>query len=217
MTPQQTKSSENTEFEAGKKAYHEAMQKAQSQVTAATAEVHKLRAEMKTQTAEARDKTMEKLHEATKQLDAARKQEQQAIEAHLKAIHADIVATDAELKHATAAAKKAAEARAKVVQEEYDAAKRSLVTVMDAELAEWKTRIDEAQRMAAQVKADVKKSVDAKIADAHAKQETAQKKLHALKQANATAFNEVQRGVQAAIGEVKTALEHARADITKAL
>lgn len=217
MTPQQTKSSENTEFEARKKAYHEAMQKAQSQVTAATAEVYKLRAEMKKQTAEARDKSIQKLHEATKELDAARKQEQRAIEAHLKAIHADMVATDAELKHATAAAKKAAEARAKVIHEEYEAAKRSLIAVMDAELAEWKARIDEASHLAAQVKADVKSSVDAKIADVSAKQEAAQKKLHSLKQANATAFNEVQHGVQAAIGEVKTALEHARADITKAL
>ena len=215
MTPtQKTKSS--AEFEAGKKAFHEALQNAQTQVTAADHEMKKLRAEMKTQTADSRKKTMDQVDEVTKQLDSARKQEQQIIEAHLKAVHADIEATTAEMKHTGAAAKTAAEAMLKVMHDEYDSAKRSLIAVMDAELAELKARLDDGKHQAAEVKAAVKSAVDAKIAHARSKHEAAQKQLGALKQANTAAFNEVHRGVQSAISEVKTALEHARAEISKA-
>ena len=59
---------------------------------------------------------------------------------------------------------------------------------MDAELAELKARISTAQEAAAEKKATAKAAIQAKIADLQAKHEAAQKKLHALKQANAAAF-----------------------------
>ena len=70
--------------------------------------------------------------------------------------------------------------------------------------------------VAAGKKAAATASIKVKIADLHAKHDAAQKKLHALKQTNAAAFGELHRGVQTAIGEVRTALEHARADIAAA-
>ena len=72
--PQQTKRSA-PEFEACKKAFHEALQKAQTEVAATDQAMKKLRAEMETQTADSRKKTMDQVDEVTKQLDSARKQE----------------------------------------------------------------------------------------------------------------------------------------------
>ena len=120
------------------------------------------------------------------------------------------------MKHAGAAAKTAAEAMLKVMRSEYESAKHSLIAVMDAELAELKARLDDGKHQAAEVKATVKSAVDAKIAQARSKHEAAPKELETLKRANTAAFNEVHRGVQSAISEVKTALEHARAEISKA-
>jgi hypothetical protein len=40
--------------------------------------------------------------------------------------------------------------------------------------------------------------------------------VHALKQANEAAFGELHRGAVAAIAEIKTAMQHARADTTPA-
>jgi len=217
MTPthQHTKRSA-TEFEADKKVFQEALQKARSEVTAADGEMKKLRAEMKTQTADSKKKTMDQVDEVRKQLDVARKQEQLIIEAHLKAVHADIEATTAELTHAGAAAKTAAEVMLKVMHDEYGSAKRSLIAAMDAELAELKARIDDGKHQAAELKSAVKSAVDAKIAHARSKHEAAHKELQSLKRANAAAFNEVHHGVQSAMSELKTALEHARAEIAKA-
>src|SRR5258708_20950710 len=56
-TSQELKDKMTTDFEAGKKAFHDAMAKAQSQIDVATTEVNKLRADLKTQTAEAKAKT----------------------------------------------------------------------------------------------------------------------------------------------------------------
>jgi len=72
--PQQTKRSA-PEFEASKKAFHEVLQKAQTEVAATDQAMKKLRAEMETQTAHSRKKTMDQVDEVTKQLDSARKQE----------------------------------------------------------------------------------------------------------------------------------------------
>ena len=214
--PQESKENATTDFEAHKKAFHDTMTKVQSQINVAAAEIGKLRADMKTQTAEAKAKTLAHIEDVTKQLDAARKEQQDMIEAHLKALHTNVEAINAALKHATAAGKTAMEAKAKAVREEYDSARRALTASLDAELAEWKARIGAAVDAAAEKKADAKAAVQAKIADLNAKQEAAQKKLHALKQANTAAFGELHRGAQTAIAEVKTALEHARAAITAA-
>jgi hypothetical protein len=46
--PDELKDKVIADLEAGKKAFHDAMAKAQSQIDAATAEIHKLRAELKT-------------------------------------------------------------------------------------------------------------------------------------------------------------------------
>jgi hypothetical protein len=108
------------------------------------------------------------------------------------------------------------EAKAKVVREEYDATRRALTASLDAELAEWKARIGTVLDTAAGKKVAATAAVHARIADLHAKHEAAQKKLHALKQANTAAFGDLHRGLETAIGELKTALQHARADIAAA-
>jgi len=201
-------------FEAGKKAFHEAMAKAHTHIEGTTAEINRLRADLKTHTAEAKTKTMAHIDELTKKLDAARKEQQEKIEARLKELDADIESINAELKHATGAGKVAMEAKAKVAREEYDFARNALTTSLDAELVEWKARIGATLDAAAEKKAEAAKAaVQAKIADMQAKHEAAQKKLHSLKQANAAAFDELQRGVSSAIADVKTAVQHARAHI----
>jgi polyhydroxyalkanoate synthesis regulator phasin len=214
--PQQLKDKMSADFEAGKKTFHDSMAKAQKQIDATTAEVNKLRAELKTQTDEAKAKTMARVTELTKDLDAVRKEQQARIEERLKQLHTSIQSIDAELKHASAEGKTAAEAKAKLLREEYDSARRSLIASTEAELVEWKARISTAFDVAAGKKAAATAAVQAKVADVHAKHEAAQKKLHALKQANEAAFSELHRGVRAAIAEVKTALQHARADIDAA-
>jgi hypothetical protein len=214
--PQELKEKITTDFEIRKKAFHDAMAKTQTQIDAVTVEIAKLRADLKTQAAEAKTKTLAGIEEATKQLDAARKEQQDMIEAHLKALRTDVEAINAALKNATAAGKTAVEAKAKAVREEYASARSALTASLDAELAEWKVRIGATVDAAAEKKADAKTAVEAKIADLHVKYEAAQKKLDALKQADAAAFNELHRGVQTAIGEVKTALQHARKNIAAA-
>ena len=210
---QQSKDKASADFEARKKAFHDSMAKAQKQIDATTAEVNKLRGELKTQTDEAKAKTMARVTELTKNLDATRKEQQTEIEERLKRLHTSIQAIDAELKHASAEGKAAAEAKAKVVREEYDSARRSLIASVEAELVEWKARISTAFDVAAEKKAAATTAFQAKVADVHAKHDAAQKKVHALKQANEAAFSELHLGVRAAIAEVKTALQHARADI----
>src|SRR5208283_1308978 len=128
-------------FEADKQAFHDSMAKVQKQIDATTAEVNKLRGELKTQTDEAKAKIMARVTELTKDLDAARKEQQAKIEERLKQLHTSIQAIDAELKHASAEGKAAAEAKAKVVREECDSARRSLIASVEAELVEWKARI----------------------------------------------------------------------------
>jgi polyhydroxyalkanoate synthesis regulator phasin len=204
--PQELTYKVTAEFEAGKKAFHATAAKAQGHIDAITAEINKLRADLKTQTAETKTKTMAHIDELTKSLDAARKEEQAEIEAHLKVLHKDIESIDAELKHASADGKAEMEATAKAVREECDNARRMLTASLEAELDEWKARIGTAMDAAAEKTAAAKTAVQAKIADAHAKHDAAQKKLHALKQANAAAFNELHHGVRAAIAEVKSAL-----------
>jgi predicted nucleic acid-binding Zn-ribbon protein len=204
-------------LEADKKAFHAAMAKAQSHIDAATAEIQKLRAELKTQTTEAKDKTIARVDELTRDLDATRKGQQADIEAHLKKLHTDIDSLNAELKHATAQGKVEVEAKARAVREEYDAARKVLTASLDAELAEWKDRIGAAVDLAAGKKADAKTAVKAKIADLKAKHEAAQRKLHALKHADMAAFDELHHGVRTARAAVKTALQHAHADIAAAL
>jgi len=216
MNSQELKDKVSTDFEAGKKASHDAMAKVQSQIDVATAEVNKLRADLKTQTAEAKIKTLARVDELTKNLDATRKEQQDKTQARLKELHTDIESINGELKHATAEGKVAVDAKAKAVREEYDSTRSALTASLDAELAEWKARIGTAHDAAAEKKAATKATVQAKIADLHAKHEAAQKKLYALKQANSAAFGELHRGVQTAIAEVKTAVQHARADITAA-
>lgn len=147
--PDELKDKVTADFEAGKKAFHDAMVKAQSQIDTAAAEIHKLRAELKTQTDEARAKTMARVDELTKKLDATRKEQQTQIEARLKELHTNIESINAELKHATAEGKIAGEAKAKAAREEYDSARRALTASLDAELAEWKARIDAALDAAA--------------------------------------------------------------------
>jgi len=214
---QQLKDKMSADFEAGKKTFHDSMAKAQKQIDVTTAEVNKLRAELKTQTDEAKAKTMARVAELTKNLDTTRREQQAEIEERLKQLSTSIQSINAELKHATAEGKIAVEAKAKVVHEEHDFARRALTASLDAELAEWKVRIGAALDAAAEKKVAAKAAVQARIADLQAKQEAAQKKVHALKQANAAAFGELHRGVQTAIGEVRTALEHARADIAAAM
>jgi len=219
MTPttQEVKDKMTAYFEADKKAFHDAMAKAQGHIDVATAEIQKLRAELNTQTTEAKAITVARVDELTKDLDATRKEQQAEIEAHLKKLHTDIDSLNTELKHATAQGKIAVEAKAKAVREEYASARSVLTASLDAELAEWKARIGAAVVAAAEKKADAKAAVQAKLADLHTKQADAQKKLHALKQADAAAFGELHHGVQTAIGEVKTALQHARAAIAASL
>jgi len=215
-TPQGFREKTTADFEAGKKAFHDAMAKAQSQIDSGTAEVNKLRADLKTQTAEAKAKTMARVEELTKSLDATRKEQQDKIEARVKELHTQTESINAELKHATAEGKVAVEAKAKAVREQYDAARSALTASLDAELAEWKGRIGAAIDSAAEKKATAKAAVQEKIADLHAKHDAAQKKIQALKQANAAAFGELQHGVRTAIGEVKTAVQHARKEIASA-
>jgi len=200
-------------FETDKKAFHDSMAKAQKQIDVATAEINKLRAELKAQTDEAKAKTMARVAELTKNLDATRQEQQAEIEARLKQLHTSIQSINAELKHATAEGEVAAEAKAKAVREEYDSARRTLTASLEAELVEWKARISTAFDMAAEKKTAATAAIQAKVADVRAKHEAAQKKLHALKQANEAAFSEMHRGVRAAITEIETALQHARADI----
>ena len=213
---QELKDKVTADFEAGKKAFHDALAKAQVEISTVTAEITRLRTDLKTETAEAKVNTMTRVNELTKKLDAARKEEQDKIEARLKELHNEIESVNAEVKHATAAGKVAAEAKAKAVREDYDSTRRALTASLDAELAEWKARINTSLDAAAETKAAAKAAVEAKIADLHAKHEAAQKKLQALKQANVAAFDELHRGVRTAIAEVKTAVQHARADITAA-
>jgi len=205
------------DFEVGKKVFHGALSKAQVEIDAVTAEITKLRADLKTQTAEAKVKTMDRVNELTKKLDAARKEEQGKIDARLKELHKVTESVNAEVKHATAEGKAAAETKAKAVRQEYDSARGALAASLDAELAEWKARISDALAAAVEKKAAAKASVEAKIADLHVKHEAAQKKLDALKQADASAFGELHRGVRTAIAEVNTAAQRARAEIAAAL
>jgi polyhydroxyalkanoate synthesis regulator phasin len=214
--PQELKDKVTADFEAGKKAFHEAMTKAQGQIDTAAVEINKLRAELKTEAAEAKTKTAARVDELTKKLDATRKEQQDKIEARLKALHTEIDSVNAELKHASASEKVAIEAKAKALHAEYESTRKALTASLDAELAEWKTRIGTALDVAAEKKAEAKATIQAKLTDLHAKHEAAQKKLQALKQANAAAFGELHHGVRTAIGEVKTAVQHARADILAA-
>ena len=110
----------------------------------------------------------------------------------------------------------AVETKAKAFREEYDSARSALTASLDAELTEWKTRIGATLDAANEKKVAAKSAVQAKIADLQAKHEAAQKKLHALKQANAAAYGELQRALRTAIAEIKTAVQHARADISAA-
>jgi chromosome segregation ATPase len=210
---QQLKYKMSADFEAGKKTFHDSMAKAQKQIDVTTAEVNKLRAELKTQTDEAKAKTMARVAELTKNLDTTRREQQAEIEERLKQLSTSIQSINAELKHATAEGKAAAEAKAKVLREEYDSARRALIASVEAELVEWKARISTAFDVATEKKASATAVIQTKVADVHAKHEVAQKKLHALKQANEAAFSELHRGVRAAIAEIETALQHARADI----
>jgi polyhydroxyalkanoate synthesis regulator phasin len=203
-------------FEADKKAFQDSMAKVQTQIDATTAEVNKLRAELTTQTDEAKTKTKARVTELTKDLDAVRKEQQARIEERLKELHTSIQSIDAELKHATAEGKAAAEAKAKVLREEYDSARRFLIASMEAELVEWKARIGAAFDAATEKKASATVVIHAKMADVHAKHGAAQKKLHALKQANEAAFSELHRSARAAIAEIRTALQKARSDIDAA-
>jgi chromosome segregation ATPase len=203
-------------FEADKKAFCDSMATVQKQIDATTTEVDKLRAELKTQAGEGKARTMARVTELTKDLDATRKEQQAKIEERLKQLHTSIQSIDAELKHASAEGKAAAEAKAKVVREEYDSARHAMTASLEAELVEWKARINTAFDVATGKKAAATAAIQAKVADVHAKHEAAQKKLHALKQANEAAFSELHRGVQTAIAELKTALQHARADIDAA-
>jgi len=213
---QELKDKVTADFEAGKKAFHDALAKAQVEISTVTAEITRLRTDLKTETAEAKVNTMTRVNELTRKLDAARKEEQDKIEVRLKELHNEIESVNAEVKHATAAGKLAAEAKAKAVREDYDSTRRALIASLDAELAEWKARISTAFDAAAETKAAAKAAVQAKIADLHTRHEAAQKELQALKQANAAAFDELHRGVRTAIAEVKTAVQHARADLTAA-
>jgi Skp family chaperone for outer membrane proteins len=212
----QSKDKASADFEARKKAFHSSMAKVQKEIDAITAEANKLRAELKTQNDEAKAKTMARVTELTKNLDAARKGQQAEIEEFLKELHASMQSINAELKQATADGKAAAEAKAKVFREEYDSARHALTASLEAELAEWKARINTTFGAAAEKKTAATAAVHAKLADLHAKQDAAQKQVHALKMANEAAFNELQRGVRVAIDEVKTALQRARADVTSA-
>jgi len=214
---QHKKHSTATEFEARKKAFHAAMEKTQHQIAAAAGEIRKLRTDMETQTAQARDKTMIQLERASKLLDAARKQQQQVIEEHLKAVHTDLEAAEAEATHATAAARMAAEAKARELREEYDSTRHALITSIEGELAEWKSRVDQALlHVAAEKKADLNAGVQAKIADLHAKHDAAEKSLDSLKQASVVAFRELHRGLNTAITELETAFQHALTDVASA-
>jgi regulator of replication initiation timing len=213
---QRSKAKASADCETATKAFHDSMAKVQKQIDATTADVNKLRAELRTQTDEAKAKTVARITELTKNLDATRKEEQSEIEKHLKRLHTSIQSIDAELKHATADGKAVAEAKAKVSRAEYDSARHALIASLEAELVEWKARIDTAFDTAAGKKAAATAAVQAKVADLHAKHDAAQKKLQALKQANEAVFNELHRGVLAAIGEIKAALQHARADIAAA-
>jgi predicted nucleic acid-binding Zn-ribbon protein len=215
-TAQELKDRATTDFEAGKKAFHDAMTKAQSQIDVANAEVNKLRTDLKTQSDEVKSKTLARVDELTKNLETARREQQAEIEARLKELHKDIESTNADLKHATAEGKTAAEATAKALRQEYDSARHVLTASLDGELAELKALIGMAADVAAGKKAAATASVQAKLADLRAKHEAAQKKLHALKQANVAAFGELHRGVRSAIGEVTAALQRARKDIAGA-
>src|SRR5271166_6789684 len=82
--PHPLKKKLTADFEADKKAFHEAMAKAQGHIDAVTTEIDKLRAELKTETAGAKVKTMARVNELTHNLDAARKDQQDRIEAYLK-------------------------------------------------------------------------------------------------------------------------------------
>jgi polyhydroxyalkanoate synthesis regulator phasin len=110
--PDELKDKVTADFEAGKKAFHDAMAKAQSQIDTAAAEIHKLRGVLKTQSDEAKAKPMARVDELTKKLDAARKAQQTQIEARLKELHTNIESINAELKHATAEGKVAVETQA---------------------------------------------------------------------------------------------------------
>jgi predicted nucleic acid-binding Zn-ribbon protein len=212
-TPQQLKNRVTTDLEAGKQAFQDAMTKAQSQIDVADAEVDKLRAAFKTQSDEVKAKTLARVDELTKSLEATRREQHAAIEARLKELHSAIESTNADLKHATAETKVAMEATARALRAEYDSARRALTASLDAELAECKALIGMAVDVAAGKKAAATASVHAKIADLRAKQEAAQKKLHALKDANEAAFGELHQGVRTAIADVKTSVQRARAEI----
>ena len=108
------------------------------------------------------------------------------------------------------------EAKAKVIREEYASARTTLTASLEAELTEWKARISAAADSVAEKKAAAKTAIQTKIADLHAKHDAAQKKLQALKQANTAAFGELKGGVKTAIDDVKTAVQHARAEIASA-
>jgi len=215
-TPQQLKDKAITDFEAGKKAFHDAKAKAQTHIDAITAEIGKLRADLKTQTADAKSKASARIDELTKDLDAARKEKQDQIEARLKALHTEMASTEAELKHATAERKVAVEAKAKAVREQYESTRKALSASLEADLTELKARINAASDAAAGKKEAAKSALQSKIADLHTRHEAAQKKLHALKEANTTAFDELHRGVRTAVAEVRSAVHHAHKDISAA-
>jgi hypothetical protein len=88
----------------------------------------------------------ELLHDDAKEhfVIAARKEQQAKIEERLKQLHTSIQSINAELKHASAEGRAAAKAKAKVVREEYDSARRSLIASAEAELVEWKARFSTA-------------------------------------------------------------------------
>jgi chromosome segregation ATPase len=203
-----------TAEEAGKKAFRDAMSKLETQIDAATSEIKKFRANLKTETAEAKAKGVARLDELSKNLDAARKEQQVKIEARLKELRNDIEAVNVELKHATLSGRAALEAKATILREEYETTRSALSATLEAELAEAKARIGVILETAADKKASAKAAVEAKIADLHKKYEAARQKLQNLKKTNASAYGELHRGVQAAINDVQTALQRARAEIT---
>ena len=104
-THQEVKERFSADFEAGKKAFTEAMAKAQTHIDETAADLKKLRANLKTQATEAKAKALAQIDELTKKLDSARADQQAKIETRLKELHTQIESSKTDLKHATATEK----------------------------------------------------------------------------------------------------------------
>ena len=80
---------------------------------------------------------------------------------------------------------------------------------MEAQLREWRAKIDELKAKAQHASADAKLQYEKQIAALRPKLEAAQQQLQALKTSSENAWDDIKTGVEGAWSELKTAWDKA--------